>query len=99
MIKFFKNIKNKLYYQYIDKIVNSPENLPPIEVDKTNNTLVIDIVEPQTLKEVSPKKELKVNSSEDLAPKKKPGRPKATTDSKPVKKTVAKKADSKTKPK
>lgn len=91
MIKFFKNIKNKLYYTYIDKIVNSPENIEVSNRLEVNEKIhIIDIQNehiPLTL----------INDTvpEDPQPeKKKPGRPKATEEKKPapVKKAPAKKS-------
>lgn len=90
MIKFFKNIKNKLYYQYFDKIVNSPENLPPIELDQSKNTLVIDLP-------VQSEEKVITEPNDKPVVKKKPGRPKSVSPT--PKKAATKKVAPKPKPK
>jgi outer membrane biosynthesis protein TonB len=92
MIKFFKNIKNKLYYTYIDKIINSPEN---IEVaNRLEDNEKIQIIEIQN--EHIPLTLINDMASSDPQPeKKKPGRPKATVEKKP---TPTKKAPATKKP-
>jgi len=110
MFKSIKKIKDKLYFLYIDKVVNNPatlkeyDKLGGLDIDDGHvSTLILEneFVFPQEVEEPTKVSVIEeVDTSLEVidpvveVPKKKAGRPKASGDSVP-KKTSAKKSPAK----
>lgn len=98
MFSWLKKIKDKIYLQYIDKVVNSPEAIEKaiqeslIIEDILNSRMVDDVVEAKSdpkieesissLEEITAVEDLPIDEQKDIVePKKKPGRPKSSSNS------------------
>lgn len=93
MFGWYKKLKHKLWYSYMDKVVNNESNLPPLEPVADDHIVVVEVdnkieevllagpvnnVPQVELTEVVPE-EVVPEVEAPVTPKKKPGRPKGTT--------------------
>lgn len=105
MIKYFKKLKDKFYYSYIDKIINSPENIErAVKLENENNVQLIEIQNEHIPVAIVVQdllaQDAETASEAEVPEKKKPGRPKSTAEKKPAPvKKGASKAKAKPKPK
>ena len=84
MFKMFESLRTKIYLKYFDQVVNTPEAIQ-------NAVDQLSVIEVEHVKVVSKPvvvEEINDPATEELAPKKKAGRPKGSTTS--VKKATPK---------
>lgn len=90
MINFFKKLKNKIYYSYIDKVVNSDSAIER-SVKLESHEIVVNIEPEKPIDKVSIETPVLKQDTPLKPVAKKAGRPKGTVSKDPAKKAPVKK--------
>jgi len=84
MFKILKSLKTKIYFKYFDQVVNTPEAIQ----NAVDELFAVEVKQVEVIPEPVVAEEINDPFTQEVAPKKKAGRPKGSTAS--VKKATPK---------